>query len=306
MFATPQIKLEAKDKHKHKHTKHIMRFKTCVYTSLVLVSAMILLCICVANVDEPRHIGKYETLERLQKIEPAWVLPQALVGTDSGGGSQSVLLERDQKLEFPLVLKPNKYSCRSFGVSHVASAEELRASLERMRAYFPSDSAIQKSVLVQKAFPIGVEVRIWGNRASAGSSWSWQELASVDGANKPMPPALAQRLSRACSRAWPNTNALGLDVAARSWDDVVRGDFVVLEANGSFGLPIRADVHSQKRDVHLRRISALEDAAVFTVSRCALGMSNMIHGRVSWARIAQEFYGVAQYARVMRLASVQN
>ena len=268
-----------------------------------LVVFCLVICVCVANVEEPRHAGKWSMLEQMRAIEPTWVLPHALVSLQQ---QQQQLSHHDisaffHGIAFPLILKPNRFTNRGKGVHIVRNAREASDALEALRLCMQAGQWNGKiEVLVQALATtktqsqtrveehMALELRLFGTQK--GDTFQWLFAMEKEGlSERALPVALEHRLTRAVREAWPRTQALAIDIWSSSWAAFLRGEFYILEANGSFGIPLRHTSQVPWHDRHvLGRGTWVDDAVLWFCTRVAHGVTNITHGRISLARLSQE------------------
>ena len=342
------------------------------FVAFLCVLLILALLLSSANCEEPRHWGKYKTLERLRLVEPSWVLPHALVRLRSSSTSSKKLtranqgpgdsvsataetreaadaaiavLQKQQMQQHKqqqqhvrpkepepkepepkepepkepeeeqveenemdkVILKPNKYTSRAHGVCAVARAG-VPAALETLRRVLgPVWAPAPVEIFVQAFAPQGCEARLWGTankeKHTAKAVYIWRDAVAASGEHAPLPAAILERLSRACALAWPRTPALALDVVAPSWECLLRGEFVVLEANGSLGIPFTSA--NQRSEISARDYYG--NVLSWGVSRTALGLQNLLKGKTGLRRALRDVSSGLRHEKSMsRLAAAKD
>jgi hypothetical protein len=248
---------------------------------VLCVVALFALCVCAANAtdDEPRLLGKFETLERLARYEPSWVLPHTLVRIDQGCDAACAALAANTALDGrALVLKPNNGSFASRAVLRTTSNTERKAALAIFTA---AVGHVRGAEVLGQEWADGMEVRLFASarpRSSEGQPRTWEfhdAVAQRDGSAAPVPFALAHRIAVALDVSFPRATSLALDVMTPSWRHFQDGDFVVLEVNGAFGIPFG---HARSDEL---RTPLWRDISGWVLDRAWRGARNVLHGHVN-------------------------
>ena len=201
---------------------------------------------CANGTSEPRHLGKFQVLQKIADVDAALVPPMLSVHGAKVNDARDAVHDKSK-----WILKPSSFTAGGRGVMAAQSLDKIM-SLNAL--------ALAKTGVpwMAQQYVGGTQARMYG-RKQGHSNWQWDDLVLfqppvVDGREcawtEKLPYALQSRMERALARALPDLSAMSIDLRfpdgwkafkvaceGREGQETKEGDVKILEINGSGGIP---------------------------------------------------------------------